>query len=175
MLASLLMVLLSQAAPSKPWDSPLPNALQTPGVPDPKVTQDNIDKTICVPGYSKKVRPPVRVTSKIKKTVMRLYGYAGMDPRDFELDHLESIELAGCVDCQKNLWPQKWRTKGHKLAKEGEGAEDKDKIENELHRLVCAHQMGLEEAQKLISSDWVAAYHKYVLKDVQDEPEGIEQ
>ena len=44
----------------------LPDPICTPGVVNPKVTQDNIQKTICVSGYTKTIRPPVSYTNKLK-------------------------------------------------------------------------------------------------------------
>src|SRR5664279_936918 len=44
----------------------LPDSSCTPGAMDPKVTQDNIDQTICVSGYTKTVRPPVSYTNSLK-------------------------------------------------------------------------------------------------------------
>src|ERR1700687_1954524 len=44
----------------------LPDPKCTPGAVDPSVTQDNIDSTICVSGYTKTVRPPVSVTEPQK-------------------------------------------------------------------------------------------------------------
>jgi hypothetical protein len=43
----------------------IPDA-STPGATDPAVTQTNIHQTICVPGYSRSVRPPSWYTSKLK-------------------------------------------------------------------------------------------------------------
>jgi len=37
---------------------------------------------------------------------------------------------------------------------------------NELHRLVCAGQLDLKTAQHDISSDWIAAYRKYLHSDL---------
>ncbi len=38
----------------------------------------------------------------------------------------------------------------------------KDALENKLHKLACAGTITLEQAQKEIASDWIAAYRKYV-------------
>src|ERR1700731_3446741 len=75
-----------------PNASVLPDPKLTPGVTDQSVTQDNIDTTPCVPGYSKTKRPPVSYTNLIKRQAMVARGYADQNPRDFELDHLISIE-----------------------------------------------------------------------------------
>jgi hypothetical protein len=56
----------------------------TPGATDPAVTQANIHQTICIPGYSKTVRPPSRYTSKLKHRQLAAEGIGRM--RDFEED-----------------------------------------------------------------------------------------
>ena len=63
----------------------------------------------------------------------------------YEIDHLISLELGGSND-KKNLWPQHYA--------EPLGAHDKDKLENALHRMVCADTVSLLEAQTCISKDW---------------------
>ena len=82
-----------------------PNLDLTPGAIDPTVTQDNIQSTICVPGYTKTVRPPERITHRLKLQIMAAYGRSG-DLRDYELDHFIPLELGGCPDCVTNLWPE---------------------------------------------------------------------
>jgi hypothetical protein len=130
----------------------LPDPACTPGAIDPAVTQENIHQTICVPGYSKTVRPPVGVTNLMKRRVMQEYGFAGEDLRLYEGDHLVSIELGGCpgpnrgCDFHANYWPGKWQGP--------DGARDKDRIENALHRLACSGKLPLAEAQRRIAADW---------------------
>ena len=53
----------------------LPDPICTPGVADPRVTQDNILATICVSGYSTKVRPSSRYTDALKSEQIKAYGY----------------------------------------------------------------------------------------------------
>src|SRR5262249_5525241 len=118
----------------------------TPGAVDPRVTQENIHQTICVPGYSKTVRPPVRMTNRIKKERMAAYGLSGQDPHAYDLDHLVSLEIGGCPDCVENLWPESWTGPSN--------AHNKDAVENQLHRLVCSGKLPLAEAQHRIATDW---------------------
>jgi hypothetical protein len=72
----------------------------------------------------------------------------------FEVDHLISLELGG-ADVAENLWPQSYDTQPW-------NAHVKDKLEDRLHALVCAGKMPLEQAQRDMATDWIAAYHKYV-------------
>jgi hypothetical protein len=44
------------------------------------------------------------------------------------------------------------------------GAHVKDRLENQLHKLVCNGTLTLQAAQCAIATDWIAAYQKYVGK-----------
>lgn len=134
----------------------MPKSALTPGATDPHVTQANIQKTICTSGYTKTVRPPVRITNKIKVATFAAYGIHTDSPNDYELDHLISLELGGAPADEKNLWPEPWESHGHKVAAHGTGAETKDKVETWLKRQVCAGKMSLDEAQKKIATNWAA-------------------
>jgi hypothetical protein len=126
----------------------LPDPSCTPGATDPRVTQDNITSTICVPGYTRTVRPPVTYTNALKIDQMRAYGMTNLTPRDVEEDHQIPLELGGHPTDPKNLWPEPRRSVGGQ-------AETKDELENRLHALVCAGRMTLIEAQQCIAVDWV--------------------
>ena len=67
--------------------SGLPDAACTPGAVDARVAQANIGSTICLPGYSRTVRPSTSVTDRIKRAQMAAYGVDSRPPTDFELDH----------------------------------------------------------------------------------------
>lgn len=68
-----------------------------------------------------------------------------------EIDHLISRELGG-ADKPENLWPQPYT--------QHPGAHEKDWLENQLHKEVCAGTITLANAQKQIRTDWYAAYLK---------------
>lgn len=124
----------------------LPDSQCTPGAIDPKVTQDNIHQTICVSGYTQTVRPPVSYTNKLKKEQIANYGYPDTNLKDYEEDHLISLELGGSPDNPDNLWPEP-----------GESPNPKDKIENLCHTKVCDGQISLADAQKQIATNWPTA------------------
>lgn len=131
----------------------LPDPKMTPGWADPRVTQETIKQTICVSGYTSTVRPSTSYTNKIKRQQIKAYGYADTDLKNYEEDHLISLQLGGSPDDPRNLWPQPY---------EGScGAKVKDKVEGRLKRLVCDGKITLEEAQHAISTDWIAAYTRY--------------
>lgn len=131
---------------------------ELPQVPDPMLTPGVVDVTatkekICIDGYTS--QPGVRnVPESEKKQVFAEYG---VDPKSdkFEVDHLISLELGGSNDI-KNLWPQSYTTMPY-------NAHVKDTLENKLHKMICAGQIELKDAQTEISKDWVGAYKKYVL------------
>jgi hypothetical protein len=149
-----------------------PDASVTPGATNPNVTEDNIEQTICVQGFTKTIRPQVAITNRIKRQQMKAYHDTvsqspplpvvgkradtskcvdhSADRRCYELDHLISLELGGCPDCLTNLWPEAYNPKP--------GAHEKDKVENFLHRQVCSGAMTLDEAQHEIVQDWYKVY-----------------
>lgn len=135
-------------------DNPLtPDATLTPGAwNDPPTPLDQL----CHPGRTKQVR---HVDQTLRNKVFLRYG---IDPkminhRDYEIDHLVSLELDG-TNAIENLWPESYITQPL-------NAHTKDVLENTLHHMVCKHQITLNVAQRAIATDWVAAYHHYVLHD----------
>jgi hypothetical protein len=137
----------------------LPNSSVTPGATNPAVTQANIHSTICVVGYTKSIRPPSSYTTKLKIQQLSTLPYSAFNDlktKDFEEDHLISLELGGSPTDPKNLWPEPYASTT--------GARVKDKIENALHALVCNGSITLKTAQKAIATNWYSAYLKYVLR-----------
>ena len=68
------------------------------------------------------------------------------------MDHLISLELGGS-NGTANLWPEPYDIVWN--------ARVKDKLENRLHKMVCAGQIDLPIAQKAIAKNWIAAYQRY--------------
>jgi hypothetical protein len=137
-------------------DQARPNARITPGALNPAVNQANIGETICVPGYSKSVRPAEEFTRRLKLLGVRQYGYSDRRLRDYEEDHLIAIGLGGSPTAARNLWPEPHRVIG------GWGSYAKDRLEDKLHTLVCRGRVPLAQAQSDMASDWIAAYKRYV-------------
>lgn len=145
----------------KPAITRLPDARLTPGAASADVTPANINDTICVSGYTsgrrhddgRTVRPSSSYTTALKRQQIVEYGYADTRLADYEEDHLIPLELGGDGYAPRNLWPEPYAG--------STGARIKDKVENALHRLVCAGQVGLRAAQRAIASNWYAAYLKY--------------
>jgi hypothetical protein len=126
-----------------------------PIIPDPKLTPGAVLTTdaavVCKPGYARTVR---HTSGKLKATVYRAYS---IDRRSghFEIDHLIGLELGG-ADVFENLWPESYDTPRW-------NAHTKDKLEDRLHALVCAGSVQLEDAQRDLAQDWIAAFQKYVV------------
>jgi hypothetical protein len=134
----------------------LPNRVRTPGAVNPVVTPADIRSTICVSGWTATIRPPSAYTTGLKQQQLASgYSYRGdRSDGDYEEDHLISLELGGSPTSVRNLWPEPYRAP--------DGARIKDKIENKLHELVCAGQLGLATAQHAIARNWWTAYTTYL-------------
>lgn len=132
----------------------LPNPSLTPGQIDIRVTQENIQTTVCVKGYTKTVRPPAYVTNALKKRQIKAYGYADLNPKDYQEDHLIALSIGGHPSDERNLWPQPKNSEW--------GADRKDQLEFVLYRLVCNRELPLAEAQSAMAHDWIGAWKKYV-------------
>ncbi len=141
----------------------LPDPRRTPGAINPAVTQYNLRQTICRPGgYTRSIRPPEDYTERLKRLQVRQYGYPARMGRtayrlsNYEEDHLISLELGGSPSDPRNLWPQPHHVVG------GWGSYAKDDLENRLHEMVCRGQISLSRAQRMIATNWIEAYQRYV-------------
>lgn len=132
---------------------------------NPDVTQANIKSTVCVPNWSKTVRPTVSVTNEIKFAKMALLGIERTEAASYELDHVISLVLAGAPQDPRNLRIQEWYGDAVETPKDADGldtqAHVKDVLEVRLHKLVCSGSITLQEAQTCIYTDWRACAAKY--------------
>ena len=147
LLLSLLLVGLA-------WADDIPNLQITPGA-----VRAGLSKTkICSIKWGKDER---HVTAAMKRQVFAAYGYSGDDDprcvpagkRTCEIDHLISRELGG-ADEVSNLWPQAYGTSPW-------NAVLKDKLENRLHKELCAGKITLKSARNMLVTDWREGYKKY--------------
>ncbi|MFJ3302121.1 hypothetical protein ACIPSA_03160 [Streptomyces sp. NPDC086549] len=128
---------------------PLPDPSCQPGAFNSDVTQDTIDSTICVSGWTATVRPSSSYTTALKKKQIVEYGYTDTSTSDYEEDHFVPLELGGSPKSELNLWPEpEYGTKT---------AANKDTVENKLKKAVCAGSVSLEDAQDAIVTDWTTA------------------
>lgn len=153
MIRILPLIFILIVSPAFAIDLTLPDRDITPGV-----ATDLTLKQICGKKWGKDHRA---VTEAMKRHVFAAYGLSGNTDkackpdkhgRHFEIDHLASRELGGADDV-KNLWPQCYSGKWNAVLK--------DKLENRLHKEVCAGNITLEEAQKGIISNWQTMYIRY--------------
>ena len=107
----------------------LPDPRCTPGATNPVVTQATIHRTICVRGWTTKVRPSSSYTTKLKIQQMYLYGDRGSTSL-YEEDHFIPLELGGSPTSAKNLWPEY-----------GHIPNPKDAVENAANKAVCGGHM----------------------------------
>jgi hypothetical protein len=129
-----------------------PDSSQTPGAPNPDISQENIADNICKNGWlTSSVRPPTSVTNRIKTQTIKAYGFT--DSRnDYELDHLISLQNGGCPDCVENLWPEAYGDVNHYMTQIQRadwnrnnpgstevlpGSLEKDEVENHVHDEIC--------------------------------------
>jgi hypothetical protein len=130
---------------------PLPDPACTPGALNPDVTQDTIDSTICVSGWTATVRPPSSYTSALKVQQIADYGYSDTNPSDYEEDHFVPLELGGAPRDPQNLWPEPHADPS------GDTSGSKDHVENALKSAVCNGTVTLAAAQNAIETDWTTA------------------
>jgi hypothetical protein len=121
------------------------------GMVDPRVTQNNIQTTICRRGWTRTVRPSRDVSDAIKRN---LVADMRVSSRDYELDHIVPLDLGGAPLDLRNLMLQPWAGACN--------AHMKDALERQLSIMVCAGDLTLKGAQHEIATDWHAAYKKWV-------------
>jgi hypothetical protein len=128
---AVVLRLAERHAPVFPAD-----AVRTPGMLNPDVTQRSIAATICRSGWTRTIRPPTEYTDALKRVQLREYGLRG-PPSAYQEDHLISLELGGHPTDPRNLWPEPYPR-----------ASRVDTIENELNAAVCGGSLALADAQR---------------------------
>jgi hypothetical protein len=117
---------------------------------NPAVTQDNIDATICVRGWTSTVRPSFWESQKIKDEMLKARGETWLAAPLYELDHIVPLCLGGAPRDRSNLQLEPW-----------DEAHRKDRVEVVASQCVCNRQVSLKEAQADLAGDWRVAYAKY--------------
>jgi hypothetical protein len=122
----------------------LPDRRCSPGAYDTGLTA----AVLCSPGFrTSRIR---NVSQATKAQVERAYGLpARLYGRSLEIDHIVPLELGGS-NAVANLYPEPGAG--------AHGYRDKDRLENRLHALVCAGQIGLRDAQARIAANWRQFY-----------------
>lgn len=164
-LAALFLAACGNPAPpsSHPSGSPSPSAPPTASpVSDachegdvvlcalnPDVSQATIGSTICRSGWTGTVRPPASYTDRLKAEQLQRWDLAG-PASAWEEDHRMPLELGGAPRDEMNLSPE-----------QPASPNPKDRNEDALHKLVCAHQIGLVAAQVELAGRWLGPYPTY--------------
>jgi len=130
-----------------------PENTRTPGVVNAKVTQDNIQQTICRPSWVKSNLPPARYLSRLKASQLKEWKYQDRKPANYAEDHRIPIEVGGHPRDAGNLWPQPQTIAWNAAAK--------NKLEHYVHGEVCAGRMKLEDARSVFQRDWVDVFKLY--------------
>jgi hypothetical protein len=121
----------------------LPDSACTPGA----VMTTDLD-VIC----HQATGPRRNVPASVHKEAFTDYGFSFPQATGaFEVDHLVPLELGGdnTID---NLWAE--------AASPKPGFHEKDHVEDYLHRQVCSGAMTLEDAQKVVATDWLSIWKK---------------
>ena len=131
----------------------IPDHMRTPGAINHFVTQANTGETICVPGWTKTIRPPSSYTTRLKKEQMRELGLPGT-VSDYHEDHLVPLCVGGHPSDPRNLWPEpvagQW------------SSSVKDQLEGSVCRAVCKGAMTLLEGQEIfLRPDWTREYEQF--------------
>ena len=124
---------------------PEPNHALTPGSADPVALAE-----LC--GRSDSDLDP-QLSPEKERAVFNAYGISQRAARAYQVDYLINPQLGG-NDRMENLWPEPYHATVW-------NARAKDALEARLHGMVCNGQVGLQNAQQELSTDWIAAYKKY--------------
>lgn len=113
---------------------------------NPAVTQATITDTVCVPGWTKNIRPYVGEMRIIKAEMLVAIGESHEHRNRYQLDQRIPLALEGATIDRRNLILQPVAL-----------ALEKDAIERCLAVAVCDGRLGLDEARSAIWRDWRAA------------------
>jgi hypothetical protein len=127
----------------------IPDRNLTPGAARQVAIND-----ICSVAHEEVVKP---VSLSLRQQVFREYGIINPNPDDYEIDYLIAPGLGGLEDIQ-NLWPEP-------NASSTWNSHAKDALEERLHQLVCSGKLDVATTQHDISTNWIAAYKKYLLAE----------
>ena len=92
------------------------------------------------------------VTPEKQRAVFDTYGLNARQAKAYQVDYLINPQLGG-NDALENLWPEPYHATVW-------NASAKDALEARLHGMVCSGSISLPEAQRQLSTDWIAAYKR---------------
>lgn len=142
------LFLLTVSFPAFAADPILPDTSLTPGA----VLTTDVAR-VCQPDYSKSVR---HTSSKLKEEIYREY-HLHKGTGHYEIDHLIPLGLGG-ADVKENLWPESYHSRTW-------NAHTKDRLEWKLHRMVCAQEIDIKEAQQAFAANWITSFQHFCPTD----------
>jgi hypothetical protein len=143
----LLFATLALALSFPAFASDLPNPSLTPGAIDNSITQQNIQQTVCIIGYTKTIRPPASYTNNIKRQQLDTYYKGQGEMNSVEEDHLVPLIAGGHPTAIENLWPQSYSSEYD--------ATYKDNCEVATGKAICNGSVKLLEAQQGFKINWI--------------------
>jgi len=142
------------ADPLKPeQEGALPDDALTPGYANPKVTADNVQKTVCKAKWVRKEEPRGSYFSKITLLQTKNYGVTEKDARNFVMDFRIPLSVGGHPTDPANLWPQRKDVAWN--------ATVKNKLEAYVQGELCAGHMSLKDAQGVFQKNWIDVFQLY--------------
>jgi hypothetical protein len=76
----------------------------------PGVVRATSVESICHGGSTKQYRPPTSYTNNLKVQQIAEYGHTDTNPKDYEEDHLISLEIGGDGSARRTSGPRRTRT-----------------------------------------------------------------
>ena len=130
---------------------PLPAAVIEPKI-TPKITQYNLQQTMCVGGYVNTIHSSAYFRGRAVQRQLCKYGYIETLPKNYEKIRPELLGVGGTPNDPRNLWP-----KPHISAWD---AAKKEQPKFVTSRMVCAQEIALAEIQQAITANLVEAWKK---------------
>lgn len=144
-------------------------------LPDRKLSPGAIQPGYTIRDICPDVNPALeamRPSTAEKNKVYAAYGITSHRTGEWEIDHVDAVEILGLVDAPAgdptlNLYPERNDTPDPAMLAKYHLSRafihnSKDILEDVLHEKVCAGTVPLATAQHDMAADWRAAYAKYV-------------
>jgi hypothetical protein len=146
---TLLVAVLTSSAVAATQDT-LPDHERTPGAINPQVTQDNLQETVCAPGWADRIAPPQAQLDKLKTKQLKQLHLKG-PAKNYHEDHLVPLCAGGNPTDPHNLWPQ--RVEGDWNYKV------KDQLETAVCKALCSGDLSLDQARSMfLEPDWTKSF-----------------
>jgi hypothetical protein len=131
----------------------VPDDALTLGAIDPRVTPDNIQRTICRPNWVRNARPSTSYLQTVKGLYLKRSDLADKRGKSYVIDFRIPLSVGGHPTDPGNLWPQPVGAEWNAAAK--------DKLETYVQREVCAGRISLADGQEVFRKNWVDVFHLY--------------